>query len=243
MVHSSRLVVVVKASSSSPAIFRFGVFELDPRAGELRKKGMKIRLQGQPVEILVMLLEKPGEIVTREELQKRLWPADTFVDFDHGLNSAIKRLRQALDEDAETPRFIETLPRHGYRFIGSVNGPALTSGTVIGDDRRESATKEEHKLQSELFLAYHYMLGQGHLLAHHGKEAAEEFQKVIDHHGMIANFLLSTLAHLGMARAYTFLGETGKSRAAYEEFFAHCESANSDTPVIQQAKLECARLR
>ena len=109
----------MKTSSSVPPTLRFGVFELDPRAGELRKKGMKIRLQGQPVEILVMLLERPGEIVTREELQKKLWPADTFVDFEQGLNNAMKRLRAALDDDAESPHFIETVPRRGYRFIGS----------------------------------------------------------------------------------------------------------------------------
>src|SRR3984893_5500334 len=124
VLHSSRSGVVVKTSSSVPSTLRFGVFELDPRAGELRKKGMKIRLQGQPVEILVMLLERPGEIVTREELQKKLWPADTFVDFEQGLNNAMKRLRSALDDDAESPHFIETPPRHGYRFIGSVSGQA-----------------------------------------------------------------------------------------------------------------------
>jgi DNA-binding winged helix-turn-helix (wHTH) protein len=112
----------VNPASSAPPTFRFGVFELDPRAGELRKQGMKIRLQGQPVQILVMLLERPGEIVSREELQKKLWPADTFVDFEQGLNNAMKRLRAALDDDAESPHFIETLPRRGYRFVGSVNG-------------------------------------------------------------------------------------------------------------------------
>ena len=112
----------MKTSSSVPPTLRFGVFELDPRAGELRKKGMKIRLQGQPVEILVMLLERPGETITREELQKKLWPADTFVDFEQGLNNAMNRLRVALDDDAESPHFIETVPRRGYRFIGSVNG-------------------------------------------------------------------------------------------------------------------------
>ena len=112
----------MKTSSSVPPTLRFGVFELDPRAGELRKKGMKIRLQGQPVEILVMLLQRPGETITREELQKKLWPADTFVDFEQGLNNAMNRLRVALDDDAESPHFIETLPRQGYRFIGSVNG-------------------------------------------------------------------------------------------------------------------------
>jgi DNA-binding winged helix-turn-helix (wHTH) protein len=122
VLHSSRLGVGVKPSSSVPQALRFGVFELDPRAGELRKKGMKIRLQGQPVEILAMLLERPCETITREELKKKLWPADTFVDFEQGLNNAMNRLRAALDDDAESPHFIETLPRHGYRFIGLVNG-------------------------------------------------------------------------------------------------------------------------
>src|SRR6202049_4175672 len=122
----------VNASTTVPPTLRFGVFELDPRAGELRKKGMKIRLQGQPVEILVMLLQHPGETITREELQKKLWPADTFVDFEQGLNNAMKRLRAALDEDAESPHFIETLPRRGYRFIGAVNGASANGSESSG---------------------------------------------------------------------------------------------------------------
>lgn len=112
--------------STNPGVVRFGVYELDLRAGELRKSGLKIKLQDQPLQILAMLLERPGEIVTREELQKRLWPQDTFVDFDLSLNSAVKKLRQALGDDSENPRFVETLYRRGYRFIGSVNGGALT---------------------------------------------------------------------------------------------------------------------
>src|SRR5207253_7087822 len=122
----ARQKTTVKTSSSVPPTLRFGVFELDPQAGELRKKGMKIRLQGQPVEILAMLLQRPGETITREELQKKLWPADTFVDFEQGVNNAMKQLRASLDDDAESPHFIETLPRHGYRFIGSVNGSKQT---------------------------------------------------------------------------------------------------------------------
>src|ERR1700690_3878667 len=102
------------------ARLRFGVFELDLRAGELRKQGMRIRLQEQPFQILAMLLERPGEVVTREELQKRLWPADTFVDFDHGLNKAINKLREALSDSAESPRFVETLTRLGYRFLAKI---------------------------------------------------------------------------------------------------------------------------
>ena len=104
---------------------RFSSFELDLRARELRKFGVRIKLQDQPFQILALLLEKPGEIVTREELRDRLWPADTFVDFDHSLNSAVKKLRQALNDDPDVPRFIETLPRRGYRFIAPLrNGSA-----------------------------------------------------------------------------------------------------------------------
>jgi len=119
--------MVVQTPSSASPSYRFGVFELDPSTGELRKKGLKIRLQGQPVEILIMLLQRPGEVVTREELQKKLWPADTFVDFEQGLNNSIKRLRAALDDDAGNPHFVETLPRRGYRFIGSVNAVSSKS--------------------------------------------------------------------------------------------------------------------
>ena len=105
-------------------VIRFGTFEADLRAGELRRNGIKIRLQEQPFQVLAMLLEHPGEIVTREELHSRLWPADTFVDFDHGLNAAVKRLRDALGDSAENPRFIETLARRGYRLLAPVNGAA-----------------------------------------------------------------------------------------------------------------------
>jgi TolB-like protein/Tfp pilus assembly protein PilF len=111
-------------SHSSRNITRFGVFELDPEAGELRKDGAKVRLQDQPLQVLQILLEQPGKVVPREELQRRIWPSDTFVDFDHGINNAIKRLREALSDTAETPHFIETLPRRGYRFIGKIEADA-----------------------------------------------------------------------------------------------------------------------
>jgi TolB-like protein/DNA-binding winged helix-turn-helix (wHTH) protein/Flp pilus assembly protein TadD len=99
---------------------RFGVFEVDLRAGELRKQGLRVRLQEQPFQLLAMLLEHPGEVVTREELQRKLWPADTFVDFDHGLNKAINKIRDALSDSAESPRFVETVARRGYRFVADV---------------------------------------------------------------------------------------------------------------------------
>ena len=104
---------------------RFGAYDFEPYSGELRKEGMRVRLEGQPVAILRMLLERPGELVTREELQKQLWPADTFVDFEHSLNAAIKRLRAALSDSADHPRYVETLARRGYRFIAPVNGAAV----------------------------------------------------------------------------------------------------------------------
>src|ERR1700758_1844192 len=101
-------------------VARFGVFELDLSAGELRKSGVKLRLQGQPYQVLVLLLERAGEVVTREELQQKLWPSDTFVDFDHSLNTAINKVRDALGDSASSPRYVETLARRGYRFIAPV---------------------------------------------------------------------------------------------------------------------------
>ncbi len=117
----------MRSEASFPRAVRFGVFEFDPRAGELRKQGMKLKLQGQPIEILALLLKRPGEVITREELQKKLWPSDTFVDFEHGLNAAVNRLREAFGDSAEEPRFIETVPRRGYRFVASLEGRASAS--------------------------------------------------------------------------------------------------------------------
>ena len=104
----------------APRFLRFGAFTVDLQLGELRKYGTRIRLQEQPFQVLAMLMERPGDLVTREELRQRLWPADTFVDFDHGLNAAISRLRDALNDSAEKPRYIETIPRRGYRFIDKI---------------------------------------------------------------------------------------------------------------------------
>src|ERR1041384_4675421 len=101
---------------------RFASFELDVRSRELRRGANRVRLQDQPFEILRLMLERPGDVVTREELQQRLWPDGTFVDFEHSLNAAVKRLRAALGDDADNPRFVETLPRRGYRFIAPLEG-------------------------------------------------------------------------------------------------------------------------
>jgi len=115
---------------------RFGAFEVDLGSGELRKHGVKIKLQDQPFQILALLLERPGEVVTRDELQHKLWAADTFVDFDTGLNTAIKRLRDALGDSAESPRFVETLPRRGYRLIASVERIDLLAHTERSPEQR-----------------------------------------------------------------------------------------------------------
>src|SRR5712691_6300631 len=101
--------------------YRFGLFEVDSRTGELRKQGRRLKLRGRPFDMLVLLLARRGDVITREELRQQLWPADTFVDFDHGLNSAMNRLREALGDAAENPRFIETLPKRGYRFIAPIH--------------------------------------------------------------------------------------------------------------------------
>jgi TolB-like protein/DNA-binding winged helix-turn-helix (wHTH) protein/Flp pilus assembly protein TadD len=112
-------------------VYRFGVFEVNARTGELRKHGVRLRVRGRPIDILLLLLERPADVVTREDLRQRLWPADTFVDFDHGLNSAMNRLREALGDSAENPRFIETLPRRGYRFIAPIAAPVTPDPSAV----------------------------------------------------------------------------------------------------------------
>jgi TolB-like protein/DNA-binding winged helix-turn-helix (wHTH) protein/Tfp pilus assembly protein PilF len=114
--------------------YRFGLFEVDARTGELHKQGLRLRVRGRPVDILLILLERPGEVVTRDELRQRLWQADTFVDFDHGLHSAVNRLREALGDSADNPRFIETLPRRGYRFIAPVTPIAAPPAVATAAD-------------------------------------------------------------------------------------------------------------
>jgi cholera toxin transcriptional activator len=110
----------VPGPQNSSRVLRFGVFEADLRAGELRKSGIKLRLTGQPFQVLAVLLERAGEVVTREELQQKLWASDTFVDFDHSLNTAINRVREVLGDSASSPRYVETLARRGYRFIAPI---------------------------------------------------------------------------------------------------------------------------
>src|SRR5712664_1073667 len=140
-------VVTYPTQSALPK--RFGAFEFDPRARQLRKNGHKLRLHGQPMEILGLLLEHPTEVVPREELRARLWPEDTFVDFEHSLNAAVNKLREALDDDANSPRFIETVPRRGYRFIAPVEGALPVSALDSANQDAPAANLETIHLAVE----------------------------------------------------------------------------------------------
>src|ERR1700693_3210082 len=128
----------MSASASVARVLRFDSFELDLHAGELRKRGVKLRLQGQPLQVLTILLQSAGNLVTREELRSQLWPADTFVDFDHSLHNSIGRIREALGDSAEMPRYIETLPRRGYRFIAPVEEVRARIGGENGNKMEEA---------------------------------------------------------------------------------------------------------
>jgi TolB-like protein/DNA-binding winged helix-turn-helix (wHTH) protein/Tfp pilus assembly protein PilF len=138
---------------ASPRRVRFGLFEADLAAGELRRQGTKVRLSAQPFEVLAMLLARPGDVVTREDLRQRLWPADTYVDFDHGLNAAVNKLREALGDSAEAPRYVETLPRRGYRFIAPVNGDVAVAASV------EPLTERPRRRRSPSWLMAAGLLG------------------------------------------------------------------------------------
>ena len=134
-------------SSVVPRVLRFGAFEADLHARELRKQGMQIKLQEQPFQLLAFLLEHAGEIVTREQLRQKLWPADTFVDVDNSVNAAVNRLREALGDSAESPRFVETLPRRGYRFVApvtEVKGPERGSGAENANAITQARSEEDH---------------------------------------------------------------------------------------------------
>ena len=143
--------------TASRGLFRFGVFELDATAGELRKRGIRIKLHAQPFQVLLMLLERPAEIVSRDEMRRRLWGEGTFVDFDHGLNTAINKLREALDDSASVPRYIETIAGKGYRFIAPVSAPPIQAIPVETPATTVLTMAEElpsapHKLVKALLL-------------------------------------------------------------------------------------------
>jgi cholera toxin transcriptional activator len=134
-----RAVMPMPPSSSEARLLRFGVFEVDLAAGELRKNGARMRLQEQPFQVLAALLENAGQVVTRDELRQKIWPADTFVDFDHSLNTAVNKIREALGDSASSPRFVETLARRGYRFIAPVDSESAPSNAPNGAPDTQSA--------------------------------------------------------------------------------------------------------
>src|SRR5215470_6621287 len=167
-------------SAVNRGIIRFGIFEVDLPAGRIRGNGMRIRLQDQPFQVLAMLLERPGEVVTREDLRARLWPADTFVDFDHGLNAAVKRLRDALGDSAENPRFVETLARRGYRFLAPVEFPSVGTAAAqtlpAGRSKATVTSKSRWRLVAAGIVAVLLALAFG---LHMGMRASRALQPVL----------------------------------------------------------------
>src|SRR3982074_2871050 len=151
----------MQATESRAQTRVFGVFEVDERAAELRKRGVRIKLQEQPFRILCLLLDHSGEVVTREELRQSLWPAHTFVDFDRSLNKAMTKLRFALGDSAESPRYIETIPRHGYRFLAPVHhhpegaeAATLSASRSAADHPRIASREEEEHGRFQHFLSF-----------------------------------------------------------------------------------------
>ena len=145
-----------------PAIARFGVFEADLGARELRKQGRRLRLQDQPFAVLAILLERSGSVISREELRQKLWPADTFVDFDHSLNTAVNKIRETLGDSASSPRFVETLARRGYRFVGEVqwedrSGPPATNVQAKDPARVQELPPAHRGLTRSLFVVIQLM--------------------------------------------------------------------------------------
>jgi DNA-binding winged helix-turn-helix (wHTH) protein len=141
------------SSGREATLLRFGVFEADLAAGELRKNGARIRLQEQPFQVLAALLQHPGQVVTRDDLRASIWPADTFVDFDHSLNTAVNKIREALGDSASSPRFVETLARRGYRFIAPVDGGAAESAAAQNKGTR-AGVPAPHQLHPELHVPF-----------------------------------------------------------------------------------------
>ena len=169
-------------ATAAARVFRFGKFELDARSGELRRHGLKIRLPDQSFQILLMLLDRAGEVVTRDDLRQQLWTSTTFVDFDVGLNSAVRKLREALDDSAENPRFVETLPRRGYRFIAPVQ-PATTDRESVARTPTAGARSRSRWIAGGLVLAATIatlilVYGRGWRASLHAGRAAEEIRSL-----------------------------------------------------------------
>jgi len=132
--------------SHGPSTVRFGEFEVDLRSGELHSSGNKVRIQDQPFKVLSILLEQPNQVVTREELQKRIWPEENFGDFDHAVNVAVAKLRTALGDSADTPRYVETIPRRGYRLIAPIERDPTVSEPAVEITHQKPGAPSRHRL-------------------------------------------------------------------------------------------------
>jgi DNA-binding winged helix-turn-helix (wHTH) protein len=211
-------------------VFRFGVFELDTESGELRRHGLKVRLPDQSFQILRTLLLRPGDVVTREELRKILWQGETFVDFEVGLNSAVRKLREALDDSAENPRFVMTLPRRGYRFVGSVGAPLdvqIPAAPAVADQAPAPVAQEPmaasdlpaggleiasrqatgHNSRIEAYLGYAYAVAGR---AHDAREVLKELE---------AHRKDQYVSWHGVAVIHDALGEKAPALAALQRAF------------------------
>jgi DNA-binding winged helix-turn-helix (wHTH) protein len=132
-------------------LYRFGIFEVDAATGELRRQGLRVKLNSQPFQVLLMLLDRPGQLLTREEISRELWPDGTFVDYAHGVNSAVNRIREALGDTAASPRFLETLARRGYRFIAPVERVDFSKGASAGESQSSSVSESPaHPAEDQL---------------------------------------------------------------------------------------------
>ena len=203
--------------------YRFGVFEVDETTGELRRQGVKVKLHAQPLGLLLMLLERPGEVLTREEISRQLWPDGTFVDYEHGVNSAVNRLREALGDKASQPRFVETLARRGYRFVAPVERiaeepvtatvaaqtepaappPAETTGFFAGVlASPQDLPRNSHKVAQALFVLLQAMYVGFYVGALANLTEINELMSPLHYAGAIFELMILTAALLIPVRAY-----------------------------------------
>ena len=207
--------------------YRFGVFEADATTGELRRQGIRVKLNSQPFQVLMMLLERPGEVLTREEISSALWSSDTFVDYEHGVNSAVNRIREALGDSAGNPRFVETLARRGYRFVAPVQliGDVLEEpdvSTVLPPQAAKSAESEPrgngiltspeelpeapHRTVQTLFLMLQLMYLGFYVGALANLAEIQELLSPLPNAALIYYFLIGTAAILIPVRAFVSSG-------------------------------------
>lgn len=213
----------VMTDSQSARRYRFGVFEADAASGELRRQGLRVRLHAQPLQLLFLLLERPGELLTREEICRELWPEGTFVDYEHGVNSAVNRIREALGDKASSPRFIETLARRGYRFVAPVERIALEGNAPAGMPAAEASNpaqentffdrvlsgpedlpRSPHRLVQALFLLLQAMYLGFYVGALANLSEIRELFASLPHSVQILTVLIVTAAILIPVRAFLF---------------------------------------